>query len=101
MLQGLVAPQHVGSSWTGDRTCVFCIGRWTLYHWATREAPRNPDLTPVQSNRNEALVMRCLGGKNEVDRISDMFDQLKNNIEGHIADSMEHSKQANFMTIES
>ena len=45
--------------------------------------------------------MRCLGGKNEVDRISDMFDQLKNNIEGHIADSMEHSEQANFMTIES
>ena len=45
--------------------------------------------------------MRCLGGKNEVDRISDMFDQLKNNIEGHIADSMERSKQANFMTIES
>ena len=50
--------------------------------------------------------MRCLGGKNEVDRISDMFDISdniieNNNIEGHIADSMERSKQANFMTIES
>ena len=44
--------------------------------------------------------MRCLGEKNEVDRISDMFDQLKNNIDRHIADYMEHSKQANFMIIE-
>ena len=24
---GLVAPQHVGSSWTRDRNCVPCIGR--------------------------------------------------------------------------
>ena len=22
----------------GDRTCVSCVGRWILYHWATREA---------------------------------------------------------------
>ena len=21
------------------QTCVFCTGRWTLYHWTTREAP--------------------------------------------------------------
>ena len=28
---GSVAPQHVGSSRTVDRTCVFCIGRWILY----------------------------------------------------------------------
>ena len=48
--QGLAAPQHVGSSWTRDRTRVSCIGRWTLYPWATREAPRNLDLTPEQSN---------------------------------------------------
>ena len=33
-----VAPWHVGSSWTRDRTCVSCIGRWILYHRATREA---------------------------------------------------------------
>ena len=35
---GLVAPQHVGSSWTRDRTHVPCIGRRILIHWATREA---------------------------------------------------------------
>ena len=36
---GLVALQHVGSSWTRDRTCDSCIDRWILYHWAVREAP--------------------------------------------------------------
>ena len=35
---GLIAPQHVGSSWTKDRTCVPCIGRRILNHWTTREA---------------------------------------------------------------
>ena len=34
---GLVAPQHVGSSWTRGRTHVPCIGRRILNHWATRE----------------------------------------------------------------
>ena len=34
---GFVAPQHVGSSWTRDRTHVPCIGRRILNHWATRE----------------------------------------------------------------
>ena len=32
---GLVAPQHVGSSWTRDQTHVSCIGRKILYYWAT------------------------------------------------------------------
>ena len=36
---GLVAPQHVGPSWTRARTHVPCIGRWILNHCATREAP--------------------------------------------------------------
>ena len=36
---GLVAPQHLGSSWIGDQTCVSCISRRILHHWATREAP--------------------------------------------------------------
>ena len=35
---GLVAPWRVGSSWIRDRTCISCIGRWILYHCATREA---------------------------------------------------------------
>ena len=34
---GLVAPWHVGSSPTGAPTCVPCIGRRILNHWATRE----------------------------------------------------------------
>ena len=38
-LTGPAAPWHVGSSWTGARTCVPCIGRQTLNHCATREAP--------------------------------------------------------------
>ena len=29
----------MGSSWTRNLTHVFCIGRWILYHWATRENP--------------------------------------------------------------
>ena len=37
-LTGLVAPRHVGSSQTRDRTRVPCIGRQTLNHCATREA---------------------------------------------------------------
>ena len=35
---GLAAPRHVGSSRTGARTRVPCIGRWILNHYATREA---------------------------------------------------------------
>ena len=34
---GPVAPWHVGSSWTRDRTHVPCIGRRILNHWTTRE----------------------------------------------------------------
>ena len=37
-LMGLAAPRHVGSSWTGTRTHVPCIGRRTPNHCATREA---------------------------------------------------------------
>ena len=32
------AQQHVGSSQIGDQTCVSCVGREILYHWATRGA---------------------------------------------------------------
>ena len=34
---GLVAPWHVESFWTRDRTHVPCIGKWILNHWTTRE----------------------------------------------------------------
>ena len=36
---GLVAPWHVGSSWTRAETHVPCIGRWILDHCTTREVP--------------------------------------------------------------
>ena len=35
---GLLALKHVGSPQIRDQTCVSCIGRQILYHWATREA---------------------------------------------------------------
>ena len=35
---GWVAPWHVGSSWTRDRTCVPGIGRQVRNHWTTRKA---------------------------------------------------------------
>ena len=28
-----------GSSWPRPQTCISCIGRWVLYHWAIWEAP--------------------------------------------------------------
>ncbi|XP_054947181.1 uncharacterized protein [Physeter macrocephalus] len=37
-LTGPAAPRHVGSSRTGARTRVPCISKWTLNHYATREA---------------------------------------------------------------
>ena len=36
---GLVAPQHVESSPTRDRTCVLCVGRQILNHQTTRKVP--------------------------------------------------------------
>ena len=38
-LTGPAARRHVGSSRTGTQTCVPCIGRWTLSHCTTTEAP--------------------------------------------------------------
>ena len=43
--RGLVAPQHVASSWIRDRTRVSCIGRWIPYHWATREGSWKEEFT--------------------------------------------------------
>ena len=34
-----VARWHMGSSWTGDRTHVSCIGKWIPNHQTMREAP--------------------------------------------------------------
>ena len=49
---GLVAPKHVESSRTRDRTCVPCISRWMLNHWLTRQV-----LSYINQDR-EALVQK-------------------------------------------
>ena len=33
----VVAPRHMGSSWTRDQTHVSCMGKWIPNHWTTRE----------------------------------------------------------------
>ena len=40
ILEWVVISSSRGSYWPRDQTHVFCIGRWILYHWATREVPR-------------------------------------------------------------
>ena len=50
---GWVAPQHVRSSLTKDWTHVSCIGRWILYHWATREAPKIGHVAAPKSHTEE------------------------------------------------
>ena len=38
ILEWVVTSFSRASSWIKDQTCISCIGRWILYHWATREA---------------------------------------------------------------
>ena len=38
IVEWLAIPSSRGSSWPRDWTCVCCIGRWILYHWASRVA---------------------------------------------------------------
>ena len=35
ILKWVAMPSSRGSSWPRDWTCISCIGRWILYHWAT------------------------------------------------------------------
>ena len=37
-LMGLAASRHVASSQIRDQSCVSCLGLWTFYHWAPRDA---------------------------------------------------------------
>ena len=38
---GWVAISYSGGfSWPRDQNCISCTGKWILYYWATREAPR-------------------------------------------------------------
>ena len=41
ILEWVAISSSRGSSWPRDWTFVSCIGRWILYHWATRKAHRN------------------------------------------------------------
>ena len=41
---GLLAPWHVGCSWTWDQIHVPCIGRQILNRWTTREVLKESDL---------------------------------------------------------
>ena len=60
---GLVALQHVGSSWTRARTRVPCIGRKILNHCATREAPAkssylsSPCTTDSCTTKNASITL--------------------------------------------
>ena len=55
----LVAPRHVGSSQTRARTRVPCIGRQTLNHCATREAPQQSVLTNSPGDSDPGLSLRA------------------------------------------
>ena len=57
---GLVAPQHVGSSWTRARSCVPCIGRRILNHCATREVPHIPFLFHLLSKQGLHIFLFIL-----------------------------------------
>ena len=63
MHTGLVALQHVGSSWTRARTRVPCIGRWILNHSATREVPVRWFFYSTE------LELRSLGGILHLDEL--------------------------------
>ena len=51
-----VALRHVGYSWTRDWTCPLCVGKWILYHWATREALTGTSLISLYSSSRFILV---------------------------------------------
>ena len=55
-LTGPVAPWHVGSSQTRDRTRVPCISRQILNHCATREAPWQLFLFSLGAIINKAAI---------------------------------------------
>ena len=38
ILEWVAMPSSRGTSWSRDWTCISCIGRRILYHWAAREA---------------------------------------------------------------
>ena len=59
-LMGLAVSWHVESSQIRDWTCVSCIGRQVLYHWATSEALRNLEWKKKSSWINLLIMLWCL-----------------------------------------
>ena len=60
---GLVAPRHVGSSWTRARIRVPCIGRWILNHCTTGEVlyiVLNINNFVTEQRRREIILSRVL-----------------------------------------
>ena len=50
---------HGLSSWARDQTRVSCIGRWILFHWATREAaPQRPHPASCPFCLNKTLAVQ-------------------------------------------
>ena len=51
ILQQVAVSFSRGSSWPRDRISISCIGRWILYHRATREGPpMSPNLSKIVSS---------------------------------------------------
>ena len=46
ILEWVAIPFSRGSSRPKDGTQVSCVGKWILYHWVTREAPKGKQYTP-------------------------------------------------------
>ena len=61
--KGLVAPWHVGSSRSRDRTHVPCIGRRILNHCATREVPMVFFLWMLEQTKTVHFLLSLLQGR--------------------------------------
>ena len=56
LLEGFAISFSRGSSWPRDWTCVFCIGRQVLHHWAIREALPNLLIIPKTQPYSDSTV---------------------------------------------
>ena len=57
---GLIAPWHVGSSQARARTCVPCIGRQILYHWAILSGIFSSSHLPLSKAQASVCSQICL-----------------------------------------
>ena len=56
---GLVAPWHLGSSWTRNPTGVPHVGRRILNPWTTREVPQDSFLNWCPSSDSGSFILSC------------------------------------------